>query len=299
MGTRRAYTNPCLGSGRKAAGPMLEYVRYSRSSTRFSKMSESPSLPRISKIPSTGSRQPRSISRSAALRSGQLARNWSSTVLPFGRRYKSANRSMASIASSSISTSWGPALSSMNRSRCRSIRGLSAKPTKARFSSALRSMSEASDRSSPPWFMARGATSLLRPARRVTARPATPCRTPAARRVRPAPGSRHVLLGPYCPPLRFRPGTAESRYELGAPPFRRGQGAGASWTAIRRELHAPAACMAREPNPILSATETRGGRMLHTRLSITYRGGLPQARGPWCLGASCCACCQLEPHRHS
>ena len=33
----------------------------------------------------------------------------------------------------------------MNRSRCRPIRGLSAKPTKARFSSALRSMKQASD----------------------------------------------------------------------------------------------------------------------------------------------------------
>jgi hypothetical protein len=31
-----------------------------------------------------------------------------------------------------------------------------------------------------------------------------------------------------------------------------------------------AACMAREPNPILSATETRSGRMLHARLSPTY-----------------------------
>jgi len=86
MGTRRAYTNPCFGSGRKAAAPMLEYAPYSMSSTRFIKMSESPSLPRISMIPSTRSPQPRSISRSAALRSGQLARNWSSTVLPFGSR---------------------------------------------------------------------------------------------------------------------------------------------------------------------------------------------------------------------
>jgi hypothetical protein len=176
MGTRRAYTNPCLGSGRKAAGPMLEYVRYSRSSTRFSKMSESPSLPRISKMPSTGSRQPRSIFRSSVPRPGQLARNWSSTVWPFGRRYRSANRSTASTASSSISTSSGPALSSMNRSRCRFNRGLSAKSTKARFSSALRSMRQASDRSSPPWFMTRRATSLLRPARHVTARPSPTCR---------------------------------------------------------------------------------------------------------------------------
>src|SRR5256885_16708503 len=73
---------------------------------------------------------------------------------------------MASIASSSVSTSWGAVPSRMNRSRCRSNRGLSAKPTKARFSSALRSMREASDGSPPPWFMARGATSLLRLAER-------------------------------------------------------------------------------------------------------------------------------------
>src|SRR5712692_8475541 len=49
----------------------------------------------------------------------------------------------------------------MNCSRCRSNRGLSAQSTRARFSSALRSMREASDGSPPPWFMARGATSLL------------------------------------------------------------------------------------------------------------------------------------------
>src|SRR5450759_669255 len=54
----------------------------------------------------------------------------------------------------------------MNCSRCRSNRGLSAKSTSARFSSALRSMREASDGSPPPWFMARGATSLLRLAER-------------------------------------------------------------------------------------------------------------------------------------
>jgi hypothetical protein len=41
-GTRRAYTNPCLGSGRKTAGPTSQYARYSRSSTRFSRMSEPP-----------------------------------------------------------------------------------------------------------------------------------------------------------------------------------------------------------------------------------------------------------------
>jgi hypothetical protein len=55
--------------------PILELARVDRRTLR-----------RTSKIPSTGSRQPRSKSRSAALRSGQLARNWSSTDLPFGRR---------------------------------------------------------------------------------------------------------------------------------------------------------------------------------------------------------------------
>src|SRR5258708_10552212 len=54
----------------------------------------------------------------------------------------------------------------MNCSRCRSNRGLSAKATRVRFSSALRSTREASDGSPPPWFMARGATSLLRLAER-------------------------------------------------------------------------------------------------------------------------------------
>src|SRR5882757_5593778 len=49
----------------------------------------------------------------------------------------------------------------MNCSRCRSNRGLSAKSTRVRFSSALRSTREASGGSPPPWFMARGATSLL------------------------------------------------------------------------------------------------------------------------------------------
>ena len=197
---------------------MLEYARYSRSSTRFSKMSESPSLPRISKIPSTGSRHRRSISRSAALRSGQLARNWSSTDLPFGRRYKSANRSTASIASSSISTPSGPAPSTMNRSRCRSIRGLSAKSTKARFSPALRSMSEASDRASPPWFVGRDATSLLRRAKRVTARPTTTCRASAARHMKPLPGAAisYWTLLPAVPALRAR--ELEDRAQL-TPPF--------------------------------------------------------------------------------
>jgi hypothetical protein len=37
--------------------------------------------------------------------------------------------------------------------------------------------------------------------------------------VKPVPGSRHFLLGPYCPRLRFRPWTAESGCQLGAPPF--------------------------------------------------------------------------------
>src|SRR5215831_16113363 len=50
----------------------------------------------------------------------------------------------------------------MNCSRCRSNRGLSAKSTRVRFSSALRSMREASDGSPPPWFTVRSAMSLLR-----------------------------------------------------------------------------------------------------------------------------------------
>src|SRR5258708_9988710 len=69
---------------------------------------------------------------------------------------------MTPIASPSLSSLKGSAASSMNCSRCRSNRGLSAKSTRARFSSALRSMREASDGSPPPWFMARGATSLFR-----------------------------------------------------------------------------------------------------------------------------------------
>src|ERR1035441_7573777 len=35
MGTSQACTNPPLGSGRNTVGPTLEYVRYSRSSSRF------------------------------------------------------------------------------------------------------------------------------------------------------------------------------------------------------------------------------------------------------------------------
>src|SRR5437762_2139468 len=54
----------------------------------------------------------------------------------------------------------------MNRSRCRSHRGLTAKSTSARFSSALRSMRAASDGSWSSWLTARSATSLLRLAER-------------------------------------------------------------------------------------------------------------------------------------
>src|SRR5438477_5535240 len=54
----------------------------------------------------------------------------------------------------------------MNCSRCRWSRGLSAKSTRACFSSALRSMREASDGSYPPRLMARCASSLLRLAER-------------------------------------------------------------------------------------------------------------------------------------
>src|SRR5712691_5242347 len=73
---------------------------------------------------------------------------------------------MTPIASPSLSSWQGSAAPSMNCSRCRSNRGLSAKSTRARFSSALRSMREASGGSPPPRFMARGATSLLRLAER-------------------------------------------------------------------------------------------------------------------------------------
>ena len=105
-------------------------------------MIASPSLLRISKIPSTGSRQPSSISRSAVSRSGRLATNRSTTVLPSGRRYCNANRSMVPIASAS-STSSRPALSRAAASD-RSRRGLHAKSTRSRFSSVLRSMRTAS-----------------------------------------------------------------------------------------------------------------------------------------------------------
>src|SRR5437868_12909024 len=70
---------------------------------------------------------------------------------------------MASMASPSSGISSEP-LSSTNRSICRSNRGLSAKPTRARFSSALRSMREARDGSS--WFLAGSATSFPRLAER-------------------------------------------------------------------------------------------------------------------------------------
>jgi hypothetical protein len=69
-------------------------------------------------------------------------------------------------------------------------------------------MRQASDGSSLPWFMARSATSLLRPVKQAAAGPTPTCRA-QPRRVKPAPWSRQVLLGPYCPPLRFRSGTAE------------------------------------------------------------------------------------------
>src|SRR5258707_15713369 len=45
---------------------------------------------------------------------------------------------------------------------CRSRRGVRGRWAGAGFSSALRWMREASDGSPPPWFMARGATSLFR-----------------------------------------------------------------------------------------------------------------------------------------
>src|SRR5262249_51799374 len=128
--------------------------------------SESRSLRRISKIPSPGSCQPRSLLRSVAVKSGRPARNWARTGLPFGRRRRSANPAMTPIASPPLSSCHGSGASSRNSSTCRSNRGLSAKSTKARFSSALRAMREASDGSPPPRFIARGSTSLPRPTER-------------------------------------------------------------------------------------------------------------------------------------
>ena len=59
----------------------------------------------------------------------------------------------------------GPTLSHINRSRCRSIRGLSAKPTRGPLQLRAALDEKASDRSSPLRFMARGITCLLRPAK--------------------------------------------------------------------------------------------------------------------------------------
>ena len=101
-------------------------------------MIASPSRPRISKIPSTGSRQLSSISRSVPVRSGRLATNRSTTVWPSGRRYCNVNRSMVLIASAS-SISSRPA-SSMAAASDRFKRGLHAKSTRSRFRSALRLM---------------------------------------------------------------------------------------------------------------------------------------------------------------
>jgi hypothetical protein len=52
----RVYRRPPEASSnrRYAARPMLEYVRYSRSSSRFTRMIASPSRPRISRIPPPG-----------------------------------------------------------------------------------------------------------------------------------------------------------------------------------------------------------------------------------------------------
>ena len=72
-------------------------------------MIASASWPWISKIPSTGSRQLSSISRSAS-RSGRLATNRSTTVSPPGRRCCSANHSMAPIAPVSSSSASGSGL---------------------------------------------------------------------------------------------------------------------------------------------------------------------------------------------
>src|SRR5215472_11885410 len=73
---------------------------------------------------------------------------------------------MTPIASPSLSSCQGSVASSMNCSSCRPNHGLSAKSTRARFSSAPRSMRRASDGSASSWFTARGATSLPRSAER-------------------------------------------------------------------------------------------------------------------------------------
>ena len=164
-GTSRACRNPPLGNRPKAARPMFEYVRYSKSSSRFSRIIASWSVPRISNSPSTGSCQPSSISRSASVRSGRLAKNRSTTVLPSCRRCCRANRSTRPITSPSSSSPSGPVTSRRAAVSDRSKRGPCANRTRSRFNSALRSMSWASS-----WFM------------------------PHSRR-----GNRCVYKGPYCP----------------------------------------------------------------------------------------------------
>lgn len=58
MGTRRAYTNPCLGGGRKAAGAMLEYARCAilQVVNQVQQYERVPFLAADLEIPSTGPR---------------------------------------------------------------------------------------------------------------------------------------------------------------------------------------------------------------------------------------------------
>jgi hypothetical protein len=81
-----------------------------------------------------------------------------------------------------------------------------------------------------------------------------------------APGSRHVLSGPYCPPLRADTGQLESGCEpLGR--FHPAGGASASSTATGRELHTPTACMTRENDPYsLGNGDGQRPNPRHTRL---------------------------------
>ncbi len=108
-GRARRVAQQAVGSVQPPGPDCVLDVRYSRSSSRLSRMIASPSWPRISKFPSTRSRQLSSISRSAS-RSGRLATNRSTTVSPPGRRCCSANQSMAPIAPVSSSSASGRGL---------------------------------------------------------------------------------------------------------------------------------------------------------------------------------------------
>ena len=173
-------------------------------------MSDSRSLPRISKIPSTGSPQPRSTSRSAALRSGQLARTGRA---PLAVRQSVEKREPVDGVDRLVLIST-------------SDRRLRHKPLQMPFhpraereadQGPLQLRAAFDEAGKRPLvaacLMARGATSLLSPAKRVTDSAHDTCRAIRAAR-EAAPGSRHVLSGPYCPPLRSDTGQLESGCEL-------------------------------------------------------------------------------------